>query len=250
MTGPHRVRVTGWRPVVVPPGAVYVGRGSGSRGQWGNPVKAERPVSAALAVAVYRLWLAQPAQDDLRRRIRRHLAGRDLACWCPPGQVCHGDDLISVATGTWQPPRKARLVVATRGLPGCGKTTWANGWAARLAQLGVSVTRTSRDDVRAVLGFDPACTGPADEQRVTAGQHARIRQGLAAGSHIVIVDDTHLVQAHLQAVAELAATCGADFHVVDLRHVPLGTCIARDAARTGNGHVGEQRIRALAAEHA
>ncbi len=27
------------------------------------------------------------------------LAGRDLACWCPEGGPCHGDDLLIAANG-------------------------------------------------------------------------------------------------------------------------------------------------------
>lgn len=29
--------------------------------------------------------------------VRRELAGRDLACWCPPGEACHADVLLEVA---------------------------------------------------------------------------------------------------------------------------------------------------------
>lgn len=31
--------------------------------------------------------------------IRRELAGRDLACWCKPGDPCHGDVLLELANG-------------------------------------------------------------------------------------------------------------------------------------------------------
>lgn len=30
-------------------------------------------------------------------QIREVLAGRDLACWCPPGEPCHADLLIEIA---------------------------------------------------------------------------------------------------------------------------------------------------------
>jgi hypothetical protein len=29
--------------------------------------------------------------------VRRELAGRDLACWCPPGEPCHADVLLAIA---------------------------------------------------------------------------------------------------------------------------------------------------------
>ncbi|WP_307837891.1 DUF4326 domain-containing protein [Actinoplanes teichomyceticus] len=31
--------------------------------------------------------------------VRTALAGRDLACWCPPGQPCHAQVLLEVAAG-------------------------------------------------------------------------------------------------------------------------------------------------------
>ncbi|GAS95494.1 uncharacterized protein RMCC_2460 [Mycolicibacterium canariasense] len=31
--------------------------------------------------------------------IRRELAGRDLVCWCPLDQPCHGDVLLELANG-------------------------------------------------------------------------------------------------------------------------------------------------------
>jgi hypothetical protein len=59
------------------------------------------PGTPAVAVAAYRLWLAtQPALIDAART---ELAGRDIACWCPPpapGQpdLCHGAVLLTVAS--------------------------------------------------------------------------------------------------------------------------------------------------------
>jgi hypothetical protein len=46
-----------------------------------------------------RYWVAGRAYD--RRWMREHLvdlAGRDLVCWCPPGQPCHADVLIELAS--------------------------------------------------------------------------------------------------------------------------------------------------------
>lgn len=39
--------------------------------------------------------------------IRRELAGKDLACWCPLGQPCHADVLLEIANGPADstPPR-------------------------------------------------------------------------------------------------------------------------------------------------
>ncbi|OWV01629.1 hypothetical protein B5D80_25865 [Micromonospora wenchangensis] len=88
----QRRRTAGWR---MPANTVYVGR----PGRYGNPFTADNPTPAARADAVeqYRQWLT--TQPDLIAAARRDLAGRDLACWCPPGQPCHADVLLSVANG-------------------------------------------------------------------------------------------------------------------------------------------------------
>lgn len=40
--------------------------------------------------------------------VRRELAGKDLACWCPVGQPCHGDVLLEVANSWAQAAAGAR----------------------------------------------------------------------------------------------------------------------------------------------
>ena len=106
----------------IPAGAKYVGRGT----RWGNPYKvveharhhtvvnpdggiiysADNPTDARrVAVDWYRAWLS--SQSSLLAAIRRELAGRDLACWCPlpePGDPdhCHAAVLLE---HTSQPER-------------------------------------------------------------------------------------------------------------------------------------------------
>lgn len=101
----------------MPDGAVYVGRPTG----WGNPwrirfIKAGRlganywmvqddrrnwyPSSKAVAqrfaVFKFRRWLRD--NDFAQRRLRiEQLRGKDLACWCRPGEPCHADVLIELA---------------------------------------------------------------------------------------------------------------------------------------------------------
>lgn len=55
------------------------------------------------AVTAFRhaiLWPVspQPEVPDIDD-IRRELAGRDLACWCPLDQACHADVLLEPANG-------------------------------------------------------------------------------------------------------------------------------------------------------
>lgn len=83
----QRKRVKGWR---MPAGAVYVGRGS----KWGNPIRVGVDCeSSAEAVRIYKSQIG-----GLKRiAIRNELRGKDLACWCPLDQPCHGQILLEIA---------------------------------------------------------------------------------------------------------------------------------------------------------
>lgn len=94
----QRRRTAGWR---MPEGTVYVGRPT----RWGNPFPAGY-FGREQSVQLYREWLAGAdhlgtADAALRRRRILDglpgLAGRDLACWCPPDQACHADVLLDLA---------------------------------------------------------------------------------------------------------------------------------------------------------
>ncbi|WP_277068710.1 DUF4326 domain-containing protein [Saccharomonospora viridis] len=113
--GPHRIqrrRVAGWQ---MPPDAVYVGRPT----KWGNPY---RPVldgswwvvlddngvdyepifnsrESAHRRAVELFADVELGYGLLRNRVGdlTELKGRDLVCWCPLDQPCHGDVLLATA---------------------------------------------------------------------------------------------------------------------------------------------------------
>jgi predicted kinase len=128
----------------------------------------------------------------------------------------------------------AKLTIA-RGLPGSGKTTWA-----KTQQRAV---RVNRDELRRMLhggwtGEDWA------ERQVTKAQHATITALLKAGGD-VISDDTNLAAKVVRDLTKLAARVGADAEVVDFTHVPLETCIQRDAQRAEGEQVGEGVIRRM-----
>ena len=99
----QRKRTKGWR---MPRGAVYVGRGT----PYGNPYRVARTrrdlesgdpmvvATPAEAAARYRDWLDNTRRGQcVRDLLVNHLWGRDLACWCPPGQPCHADVLLELA---------------------------------------------------------------------------------------------------------------------------------------------------------
>ena len=87
---PKRVQLSrkpGWRK---PPGAVVVSRPT----RWGNPY----PVATYgrdQAVALFRRYLTD--HPELVEAARQELAGKDLACWCKPGELCHADIWLEVA---------------------------------------------------------------------------------------------------------------------------------------------------------
>lgn len=117
-------------------------------------------------------------------------------------------------------------LVILRGLPGCGKSTYAAQW---VAQDRVHRIRVSRDDLRDML-HNGAHLGSVTEQWVVAARDAIIRDALIGGQS-VIVDETALPETKVDALRDIAYLCGADVEIVDMRGVPLADCIRRDAAR-------------------
>jgi hypothetical protein len=49
-------------------------------------------------VELYRAFLAD--RPELAAAARAELAGRDLACWCPPDRPCHADVLLELAASS------------------------------------------------------------------------------------------------------------------------------------------------------
>lgn len=94
----------------IPPGAVYVGRGPGSK--WGNPFPHDgTPAGRAVATLKFRQHLVNrrnpypgwvdPVGYPTDEEIVRDLRGRDLACWCPipaEGETdhCHATVLLEL----------------------------------------------------------------------------------------------------------------------------------------------------------
>lgn len=115
MSGPQRVqlrRTKGWR---LPQGTVSVARPS----IYGNPFTIEKAIeigyakadtARAFVVEVFGEWLASsphqdrwwqgPESDQRRAAIQAaipRLRGKNVACWCPLNQPCHGDVLLELA---------------------------------------------------------------------------------------------------------------------------------------------------------
>jgi hypothetical protein len=83
-------RTKGWRK---PSEAVVVARPS----PWGNPFRIGVDGDRSQCVMLYREALTRGELSFAVTNVRNELAGRDLACWCPPDEPCHADVLLEMA---------------------------------------------------------------------------------------------------------------------------------------------------------
>lgn len=137
------------------------------------------------------------------------------------------------------------LLIITRGLPGCGKTTWAREYIALAPDLTV---RVNRDDLRVML-FNRR--HGVDEEAVTALQYAAIAAAFGHGFDVVC-DDTNLPDEHVQSLLRLATQCGARVQIRDLRSTPIEVCLERNrsaARQVIDAVVPEAAILSMAARH-
>ncbi|AXH44447.1 hypothetical protein PP353_gp71 [Arthrobacter phage Kumotta] len=101
----QRKRTKGWR---MPENTVYVGR----PGKWGNPYAVgdesafmghmpvhgiEEPLTSGDASQLFHLALTGGHLDINVIHVRAELAGKNLACFCPPDKPCHADVLLEIA---------------------------------------------------------------------------------------------------------------------------------------------------------
>lgn len=85
----QRKRTKGWK---MPENTVYVGRPT----KWGNPYKVwPGIVDAAKAVEMYRAYIK--SHPLFAFEIKSELAGKNLSCFCKPGEPCHADVLLEIA---------------------------------------------------------------------------------------------------------------------------------------------------------
>lgn len=129
-----------------------------------------------------------------------------------------------------------------KGLPGSGKSTWAE---QEVLKSNCGTVRVNKDSLRAMLHGGKYSKG--NEAFVLDMRDEIIFAALCDGKH-VIVDDTNFEPKHLDAVQEQAdrfraSGRGAVKVVVRFFDTPLEECIARDNKRA-NG-VGEKVIRTM-----
>lgn len=103
---PKRIQMSRQRPWRAHnPDAVIVARPS----RWGNPFTVgsssdyfeDGPLTREKAVELFATHIGPMGSYEYDAetlvQLRRELAGRDLACWCPLDQPCHADVLLELA---------------------------------------------------------------------------------------------------------------------------------------------------------
>ena len=86
---PQRIQLSRKKGFKLPPNTVVVSRPS----KWGNPYPVDE-YGREGAIKQYR-YLIEKYQ--LEANIKKELRGKNLACWCKPGQACHADILLEIA---------------------------------------------------------------------------------------------------------------------------------------------------------
>lgn len=136
-------------------------------------------------------------------------------------------------------------LVITRGLPGSGKTTWAEAW---VLESPATRRRVNRDSLRRMIHVNAQDSKQDTENAITKTASDLVRAFLRMGLDVV-VDDTNLRQRTARNWATLASITGAELVVKDFTDVPLETCAARNAARTGDARIPAHVIETMHAKY-
>lgn len=140
---------------------------------------------------------------------------------------------------------ETRKILILRGLQGSGKSTFAKQWVNEDSEHRV---RFNRDDIRNMLG---KYWVPSREGLIDSMYWNLLEQATASGYDIVI-DNMNLNEKYIDEVNKFVeetnlwlGQSATDFiykvEIKDFFHIPLQTCIDRDAQR--ENPIGEQVIR-------
>lgn len=128
-------------------------------------------------------------------------------------------------------------LIMCKGLPGSGKSTWAQ---SEVDNGNKGVVRVNKDEIRA---RDKKTWTHDVEKEVLRVRDKEISEGLSSGK-VVISDDTNFAQKHEMRLRELAKKYKATFIINEsFLEVSLEECILRDSLRDEYDRVGEKVIR-------
>ena len=132
-------------------------------------------------------------------------------------------------------------LIATRGLPGSGKSTWAKSWVAEDRENRI---RVNRDTLRLMVD-DGVWVDKVTEKRIVMLRNAVIHESLRKG-YSVVVDDTNLPVGVIKDLRRIAQKRGAGFRIEDFTGVSPEICMDRDSHRSGTpGYVGADVIKGM-----
>ncbi|WWT39357.1 hypothetical protein [Microcystis phage Mel-JY01] len=137
----------------------------------------------------------------------------------------------------------SQTVIVTRGIPGCGKTFWANEVSKKF-----KLKRINRDTLRTMVDFGEWSS--ENEKEIVEARDTLLRQFLLNG-HSVLIDDTNIQQFNVNQIFH-TINCEFPNVVMGIKYfdTPLETCIQNDANRRninnqplyGSGSVGKDVI--------
>ncbi len=95
---PRRVQLSRRKGARLPPNTVVVARPS----KWGNPFRiGQKNPYGTITKDLRHSYLIYsgfaPTNKELIDAAQAELKGKNLACWCPLDQPCHGDILLRLA---------------------------------------------------------------------------------------------------------------------------------------------------------
>ena len=124
-----------------------------------------------------------------------------------------------------------QTLTITRGLPGCGKITFAT----TMVEEDENTWRVNMDTLREMLWpgshQDYSSSRSSRRDRIVVMMRDTLILDLLEEGYSVVCDDTNLSDFTVNHLSSLAAIAGVDFVVHDMRDIDAFTCIARDRMR-------------------
>lgn len=136
---------------------------------------------------------------------------------------------------------RVQKVYFLKGLPACGKSTWAREKIEEDRMNGVVTKRVNKDELRAMM--DNSVHSKERELFVNQIQNTIILESLKSGYN-VIIDNTNFFPKHFETIKEIISSTELNSKNIDLEEiffdVPVNECILRDSRR--EKRVGKKAI--------
>lgn len=142
-----------------------------------------------------------------------------------------------------------RTIFVMIGIPGSGKSTYAN---ELLERNGWPLVRINRDDLRNMFSLSQRrnyCQQGSTLEKFIFDTKFKLLKNCIDNGMNVILDDTHVTSDNVKKIHKFARERG-DILVIEIHmNTPVEECIERDSKREGFARVGEEVIRNFAKKH-